>query len=281
MKKLLPATLVLASSCSAALAQAPSVNLMPDGSHDMYVGIGAAYGPVYEGAQRRSGSPAPLLQMEWSNGVFVAGMNAGIHLSRSPGMEFGPLLELQPGRTVNGTGWGAGPVNAQGGVLPAPQSEQRNRLVGMREVDPRLQAGGFFNYTISPGTRLTNSFLYGAGHEHKGAIWRTSLQHALAAPAPHHRIALSLGVDIVNRSYNETFFGVSEGESSRSFNQAYRPGAGIKDVHAELRWNWALSPAWMLVSKLQAQQLTGDAKESPLVERPLNLSATMGLAYRF
>jgi outer membrane scaffolding protein for murein synthesis (MipA/OmpV family) len=37
----------------------------------------------------------------------------------------------------------------------------------------------------------------------------------------------------------------------------------------------------MLTSGIQAMRLLGDAKHSPLVERPTNLTVSTALAYRF
>jgi outer membrane protein len=45
--------LALAGACGVAHAQTPAANPMPDGSRDMYVGLGAQYAPRYEGAAAR------------------------------------------------------------------------------------------------------------------------------------------------------------------------------------------------------------------------------------
>ncbi len=100
--------LPLALACGmAGLAQAqtPSRNLMPDGSHDMYLGLGAFSRPYYEGAGRHHASALPVVQMQWSNGVFLAGTMAGLHWSDTPGLEYGPLLAFEGKRTASGQGF--------------------------------------------------------------------------------------------------------------------------------------------------------------------------------
>lgn len=82
--------------------QTPTRNLMPDGSHDMYLGIGVLSRPVYEGAQKSRRAAAPVLQIQWSNGAFLAGMSAGWHLSQRPSIEYGPLISFEPGRSSSG-----------------------------------------------------------------------------------------------------------------------------------------------------------------------------------
>ena len=74
---------------------------------------------------------------------------------------------------------------------------------------------------------------------------------------------------------------MTETEALYSGNPPYRPGGGIKDVKIGARWNWALSPSWMLVTNVQATRLVGQVRHSPLVERPTNVTVSAAFAYRF
>jgi outer membrane protein len=273
---------VSAVSCGAA-AQTPATNPMPDGSRDMYVGLGVASKPRYEGAAGSERSALPVLQVQWSNGVFLSGLGAGIHLSRTPRIEYGPLLEVQPRRDESGDGEAAVGIDAPrfGLLTSAAPASRGNRLAGMPAIHTRLQAGGFVNAYLAPQWRLTSSLLYGAGNARHGARFDLGLQGLALQERAHHRVSLAAGMTFVNRSYNAAFFGVGEDESSMSGNPMYSPGGGLKDVHLGVRWNWAWSPSWMLTSQLQATRLTGDARRSPLVERPTNLTVSTAIAYRF
>ena len=61
----------------------------------------------------------------------------------------------------------------------------------------------------------------------------------------------------------------------------HRRAAACKDVHLNARWNWAFSPSWLLTTGVQASRLRGSAADSPLTERPTNLTVSTALAYRF
>lgn len=297
-------TFVLGAACAHAHARTPAVNPMPDGSRDMYVGLGFVSAPAYEGARRPRRLAAPVLQGEWSNGVFISGMNAGIHLSDRPALEFGPLLALQARRSESGNGASLGgasvfsiagsntplsPVEVETPgepVAPEPPGKNArsggpNRLSGMDVVRARLQAGGFVNVYLSPSLRLTNSVLFGAGKGSDGLVWNLALQRVLTQASPHHSVTLSAGVSVVNRSYNTSFFGVTADEALRSGNRAYTPGAGLNGASAGVRWHWALSPSWLLINNVQATRVLGDARKSPLVERPNGFVVSSALAYRF
>jgi len=282
-----PLFLVLSAGLLAsgtALAQTPTLNLMPDGSRDMYVGLGVQSAPRYEGTGSRRVSALPVLQVQWSNGIFVSGMSAGMHLSSSPTVEYGPLLAIQPGRDESGAGLGPDGVGSSTVAPLAPVQRTiivNGRLAGMDEIGARLQAGAFYNTYLNPQWRLTSSLLFGAGREHDGARLDLGVQRLAFATGERHRVSLSAGVGFVNRQYNESYFGVTMAEASRSRFRAYAPGGGLQDVHVGARWNWTLSPSWMLTSNLQAKRLLGDAGKSPLTERSTNLTVSTAIAYRF
>lgn len=300
--------LALAGMCGTAFAQTPASNPMPDGSRDMYIGLGVQAAPRYEGAAGHRNAVLPVLQVAWSNGLFVSGMSAGMHLSSSPSLEFGPLLALAPGRDASGnrlfrlatagdsgadgsppttwlpaTGTGEGPADSHPTDEKVPESVEAgsNRLEGMATIGRRVVYGGFANLYLARQWRLTGNLLYGAGNDRRGLRAVLAVQHLAHEIAPHHAVSLSAGVSLVNRAYNEAYFGVTEHEAGHTMNLHYAPGGGLQDVRVAARWNWAMSPSWMLTTGVQASRLLGDAKRSPLVERANNVSASSALAYRF
>lgn len=275
--------LVLAVSGSAASAQTPTTNPMPDGSRDMYAGLGVVSAPRYEGADGSRTRALPVLQVQWSNGVFVSGMSAGMHLSQQPLVEFGPLLTLHPRRTESGAGGKIGDVTVGTSFTPGPvmQRMSSNRLSGMEEIKLRPEVGGFFNVYLAPQWRLTSSVLGGAGNDRNGVRSELGIQRLAVEIAQHHTVSVSAGFTFVNSAYNRAYFGVSPVESASSGHRIYRPDGGLKDMHIGARWNWALSPSWILTSSVQASRLVNDARRSPLVERPNNVTVSTAFAYRF
>ena len=255
MKKLF--VLVLAVSGSAASAQTPATNPMPDGSRDMYAGLGAVASPRYEGADSRKVSALPVLQVQWSSGAFISGMSAGVHLSGHPTIEYGPLAALHPRRAESGTG---GSIGDAGSTMLGPVTLRQgppggNRLAGMDEVKLRLEVGGFFNYYLTPAWRLTSSILGGSGNDSDGVRAQVGIQRLALQVAPHHTVSLSAGATFANRGYNRAYFGVTASEAFFSGNPEYRPVGGLKDVYLGARWNWALSPSWIVTSNVQATRL--------------------------
>lgn len=277
--------LALGAVSSTASAQMPATNPMPDGSHDMYVGLGLVSHARFPGAKERERSALPVLQVQWSNGVFVSGMRAGMHLSQLPRVEFGPLLELQPRRDPEGEGGEAGGIGEVriNNLVMAPKAPVRssNPLAGMPVIHSRLQGGGFLNYYLTPEWRFTSSLLYGAGNARNGMQLELGMQRLAIALGPQHRVAFEAGVTVANRRYNQAFFGVGAVDASNSGLPMFDAGGGLKDAQLGARWHWAWSPSWMLSSHVQATRLLGSARLSPLVERPTNLTVSTAIAWRF
>lgn len=284
MNKLL--FLALIAGCGAAWAQTPATNPMPDGSRDMYVGLGVQSAPRYEGADSHKVSALPVLQIQWSNGLFISGMSAGLHLSDDPTFEFGPLLSVHPGRDEDGAGTqigGVGVTDFSNGI-PSPIDKtfvKAAPLSGMDEIGPRLQGGIFANYYLDPRWRLTSTLLVGSAKERDGARLELGVQRLAAIDTARHRVSLAAGVTVVNRRYNDTYFGVSHEESLRSRFPYYDAGGGLQDAHVGLRWHWILSPSWMLTTNVQAVRLLGSSRNSPLVERSTNTTVSTAIALRF
>lgn len=279
MQKLI--LIVLLSVSTGALADTPAARMMPDGSRDMYVGLGVVSAPRYKGSSERDTDPVALVQVQWSNGIFLSGLSLGMHLSPEPTVEYGPLLAIEPGRHASGSqklsgvdGIGGASVAAPGSVDMAPQSASALRF---SEVSSRPVAGGFFNYYLDESLRLTSSLLYGAGEDRNGLLLQAGVQKSLAAFGPHHRVAVSAGVTLANRHYTQDYFGVRPVTGSAGF----APSSGVRDIQLTLNWNWELSRLWLLSSQVSALRLMGDAADSPLTARRNNIAVRTGLAYRF
>jgi outer membrane protein len=286
MNRFLPLTVMLALAALPAIAcaQTPAANRMPDGSRDLYAGLGVQAGPRYAGADSDRLAALPVLQLAWSNGLFVAGTSIGWHLSDAPTVEFGPLIAWQPRRDADGDGDSADAVTTTSiSALSFAKRSSRTpyRLAGMDAVPARALGGGFFNYYLNPDWRLTNSVLAGAGDDRNGVLWRVGVQRIGIEFARHHTLSFNAGAEIGNRAWNQAYSGVSLDESARSGYAPYQAGAAVREVHLGVRWNWAFSPGWLLASGVEASRLVDVARHSPLTVRATGVTASAALAVRF
>lgn len=272
------------TACHAALAQTPSDNMMPDGSHDMYLGVGVESLPRFEGSDDQRTQAVPAIQVQWSDGIFISGLSAGWHLSSTSGIEYGPLFSIEPGR--RDTAVQAVYVEAPA-VTVSANAKVNYAYAPMHEVAMRPELGGFFNFYLTDSTRIATSVLYGSGENRDGLIVEADLQQSFR-PAPHHTLSLMAGFNWANKEYMQSYFGVQPysiaqvaGGGLAYLQDGFEPGSGIKDVHLSLHWNWALSNSWMLTSQVGATRLEGDAASSPLTTRRDNITVSTAIAYRF
>ena len=257
MKKL--AILALLFACGAVHAQTPAAHILPDGSTDMYFGMGLTDAPAYEGSNVRWHYwGLNFLQASWSNGVFVSDSEIGMHLSEEPGIEYGPLIAVGAARPHT----------------DAPKSEG----LGGTYLAPSI--GGFFNYDLTQDVQLRTNLLYGTSRYH-GSVIADADVRAHRRIGSYHSLSVSAGFTWTNGQYTQTQYGITPEQAAVSDFPVYTPSAGFQDVHAGLNWNWALSNTWMLTSRVYATHLMGSAASSPLVEPQNNVTVSTALVYRF
>lgn len=278
--------MALCCACAPAFAQTTARNTMPDGSKDVYLGLGVESLPRFEGSGEQRTIVAPVVQMQWSNGIFWNGMSVGMHLSTTPGIEYGPLFAFEPGRgSTHSDIIGVNHYSSNSiviGHVPPPAYYDAN----LSEVGPRPEFGGFFNYYFSEKTRVTTDLLYGAGEHRDGLKFTMDLQHTFAAMPAHHSLAISAGFSAINRQYDQSYFGINDPVPSVTGLDSYSAPpyvvkGGVMDTHAAVHWNWELSNSWLLTSGVQITHLAGAPAESPLTDKRSNATVYTGLAYRF
>jgi outer membrane scaffolding protein for murein synthesis (MipA/OmpV family) len=217
----LTSTLIFTFSDSA-YAQSTTQNLMPDGSHDMYLGLGVLSRPFYEGSKDTKRVVIPVMQMEWSNGFFLAGMGAGWHLSNQLKHEFGPLVSLELNRTSNGISNMHTQIGVPGtsncntcsdSLGNGPHASLNNKLASAEKIQTRLLYGGFYNYQLTNNLRQINTLQFGAGNDQQGIRLSSDLRYQIKDILPHHHFTLGLGVTTINRAYARSYFGTTKRDS--------------------------------------------------------------------
>jgi outer membrane scaffolding protein for murein synthesis (MipA/OmpV family) len=204
------------------------------------------------------------LNYQWANGWF-AGTERGVgygfapkSAGPSPAVQYGVLLGADLGRKAGDS----------------------DRLKGMGDVDARPELGGFVSYALAPPLRLTSSLRYGSGNNSDGAQLNFNATYSMEV-APGWRASLNASTSLANASYMQSYFGVSQTQSGSSGYAVYSPGAGFKDVSGGLTLSYQLNPRTSINTGLSASALLGDARTSPLTQKPNSISGSLGLRYGF
>ncbi|CAN7198623.1 MipA/OmpV family protein [Pseudoduganella sp. LjRoot289] len=238
---LLAMSLAMATPQAWAWAQSEE-SLIPEGSTDVWIGATLGSAPSRPGSALRSTYLVPQFSVEWSNGVFLQGLELGMKMSRDPLLQYGPVASLNlGGRRSDGSSAGARPV-----------------------------FGGFVNYQPVQELLLHAHAYAPAGRDGKGALLNLrAATHTWVVP--HHMLGVAAGVNLADGAGMQSDFGTAR----------YRPAGGIRDVFAEGRWHWQFSRKYTLTAALHGSCLLGDAGASPRTSQRTGIASSLTVQYSY
>lgn len=236
--------ILLLLACATPTVFAQTAAMIPEGSHDTYVGVLATVGPRTQGSSRQQSLVLPNFSVNWSNGVFLQGLGAGIDLSSDPTMRYGPTLGIgQRAPRADGPGahstWGLNP-------------------------------GAFISYSLAHNVQLSSSLNYGGGNDGRGLQLNLGASYSMPLTA-HQSLQLYTGVNVADHAYMKSYF------STRN----YDASAGVKNVVLGATWNVQLNNKYRLFSGVSLSRLADKAALSPIVEERNGARVSAGLSYHF
>jgi|GEM_PF-1475782 len=239
--------------CQHAAAQSPTTQ-MPEGTTDVDLSLIAALVPVSEGQSGMRAIVLPSISAQWSNGIFAEPGEVGMQLSEDPMLKFGPLLT-----------YGA-----------------RNRRADERDHKASLgiEAGAFASYRLAHNIGFSAQLLYGGSDDHRGVRVNLGANTGLRIGS-HQNLSASVGMSVVDRSYMQSYFGVTPAQAARGRRPVYQAEAGIKNFYLTLGWQVELSTKYSLNTGVNLSRLVGSAADSPLVKSPNNGALFSVLTYHW
>jgi MipA family protein len=259
LRRALP-LLMLGTAAGAAQAQAfDAVRLFAIPDSAGVAGVAVIAGHEYLGSSERETRVWPALSYQWANGWFAGtGNGVGYKFASPANMQYGLRLTVDLGR----------------------DADDSAALAGMGDIDLRPEAGGFFNYFITPQWFLTTSFRYGAGNDRDGSQADVGIGWS-SQIAPQWRLGLGLAATYWNSRLMQAYYGVTPQQSATSGYAVYTPGAGWRDVRGNVALTWSFDTRWSLTAALTLRALQGNVKDSPIVTEDLPVSGLLALGYSF
>ena len=260
----------------ALLLAALLLSALPAGAEEQqelsYVlGAGLAHGPEYPGARRSDSGPTLLWALRWGRwristsgagallgfGREIAGPGASTELFSDDKFSLGLSLRMDSGRD-------SGDASSTSG-LPDVRRTLRGRLFARYELAPDWLLAGAVSQDLMgrQGGLQTQLDLGWRLHRSESSEW-----------------TLGLGLSAADGRNMRSYFGVTPAGAIASGLPEYRPGAGLRDVHAGLGWTRSLGPHWVVYATGGFSRLLGPAADSPLSQRPSGSHFGLGLAYR-
>lgn len=254
---------------------------------ELMLGGAAAFKPDYPGSNDYEAIPVPLLQFDWSSdgaGPPASGYTGEFGLIDArigfpDGIDIGLARLSTPTRHFT--------FRVGGGYRFGRDQDDNHALNGMGDI------GGQGLGRVSIGSEPANPRGIGA---HFGLKYETDLTNETGADtftlyvgntfalSPSTTLALTGRTSWADDDYMQSYFGVSDLQAARSSHSRFDANSGVTDVGLDARLNYAFTDHWMLFGSVGYSRLTGDAADSPLVDKsgsPDQFRATTGFAYRF
>lgn len=252
---------LLRLACLALLPLAAQAEL----SNDSMIGPGLRWRPAYDGAASQKTELVPVIRylgLPWFVRSTQGVLEAGVRTELGTGLHAGAQIAYEPGRLSGDSDFlrshnmpdlkRSGSLGLQvewdhkfGPVPVTLLARGRKHFDSARglQMDLRASAGVFQSGPVSAG-------VFGQ------AVW-------------------------ANGRATNSYYGITPTQSVVAGLPAYEAGSGLLNTSFGLLWSVDLGPKWLVVGNLERRQVRGDARNSPLVERTSNNSASAGLAYRF
>lgn len=264
-------TLAFTGTASTALgADASSTGQIPEPQFDeerfknepvkpdwtLIVGAGATYGPEYEGSRDFKATPIPLV-------LFT----------------YGEWLEIDPtGVTLQAFERNGFSLSGKIGYEIGRDEDDHGRLKGLGDIDFAATVGARAAYTWNG-----LEFYAAAEQTIKGSeslIGTLGVEYS--APVTE-RLILGVSAEAIaaNDKHMKAYFGVSSTQSAASGLPEYKAKAGLKRVNFSASATYLLSENWLVRGEAGLGILTGDAADSPIVEKKLQPSASLFVGYKF
>lgn len=263
--------LVLAAACP---AHAQENNLFPgfkapdfifvEDNWYLTLGIGVRVEPSYPGGNEYRGLPYPVISLSKGRELYDF---QSVDDSSSIGLFDNGYFSAGLAWSLN---WGR-------------EEDAASKLVGLGDVDPTVEVGGFLQWFPVSWFRMRGELRYGVGGF---SGWVGDAGADFIAPYGPWRFALGPRVSFSGSGYMDAFYGISPTQSAVSSYfvnplPVYQPGGGIESwgVTAQMTRDMGKGFMWGMYGTYS--RLVGDAGNSPLTINENQFEAGMSLSYSF
>ena len=231
---------------------------------DVTVGGGLAIRPTYEGSDRYTVSPVPVINATYDDMISLSprGISAYLHQD-----DF---------RIGGGLVYSGGRKDSKGnGIF----SEGDDRLNGLGNIKSALGVKAFASYDFRP-VNISGSVTKFTGSDNDGVLVDigASLPYKMT---DQFTITPHIGATWADQSYMQTFFGVTPTQAANSSFSQFNAGAGFKDVGAGINADYRFDQHWFIGAGADVKELTGDASKSPITFASAEATFRTVVGYHF
>jgi len=260
LKKMLPGTVL-------ALLATPILAAAQNQDNALTLGGGANVTPRYSGSDKSRVTTAMVLDYTMANGFF-ASSTRGIGYGNNIGkFDYNAALSYRAGRKDHD-------------VDSDSLSDGSDYLHGMGDVKGSALGVFGLGYGVADWLNLQLQAEVPFSERNNGAALHFGINSPLYT-SPNNTVTLALTGSWGTDKYMQTYYGVSASQSAASRFTRYDAGAGVYAWSMNLDWTHKFNEDWSVVAAAGITQLTGDARNSPIVQRKTSPTGSLLVTYRF
>lgn len=222
----------------------------------LIIGAGAGYEPKYEGSDEFEATPLPVVLYTYGDWLAVDPLGVTVTPFKQNGFSVSGKVGYETGRN----------------------EDDADRLKGLGDIDFAGTVGakvayewrGFEVYAAVDQTINGSESLIGTfGVEYMAPVTERFFLGAEAKAT------------VANDKHMQAYFGVNSQQSAKLGLSEYKAEAGLKRVDVSASAMYMLSENWLVRGEAGVGFLTGDAADSPIVDKKVQPSASLFVGYKF
>lgn len=135
-------------------------------------------------------------------------------------------------------------------------------------------------YNFTPWLAIRSEAEFALSEPDRGNRYRVGLEGVLWNSLQND-VWYSFDTNFSDRRFSGTYFGVTPTQSANSRFSRYNPGSGIYAYSLSLNWEHRFSRHWSVLMSINAISLTGDARQSPIIQEHSNMYTLGAINYSF
>ncbi|MBG0689353.1 MipA/OmpV family protein [Enterobacter hormaechei] len=231
------------------------------------LGGGVDVAPRYSGSDKSRVTAAQVVDYAMANGFFISTTRGLGYGNRVGNLDYSAALSYRAGRKDRD-------------VSSDSIASGSDYLRGMGDIKGSALVVPGLGYRITDWLNVQLQAEVPVSERDNGE----AVHFGIASPlytSPENSVTLALTGNWGSSKYMQTYYGVSAAQSAASGFARHDAGSGIYAYSLNLDWTHKLTSRWSLLAAAGVTQLTGEAGDSPIVQRKTSPVGSLKVTYSF
>ena len=250
-----------------ALLATPALAAEQKQGNVLTLGGGVDVAPRYSGSDKSRVSAAQVVDYSMANGFFIS-TTRGIGYGNNIGnLDYNAAVSYRTGRKDKD-------------VSSDSISSGSDYLRGMGDIKGSAIVVPGLGYKVTDWLNLQLQAEIPVSERDNGEAVHFGISSPLYTSSTNE-VTLALTGSWGSDKYMQTYYGVNATQSAASGFARHDAGAGIYAYSMNLDWTYRLTSRWSVLTSAGVTQLTGDAGDSPIVQRKTSPTGSLKVTYSF